>query len=290
MLNLCRDTRQQVRDAAITNIFRSISIPDYRPHLDGLMPLQSAVLEVVAALKLEVPGAASAVLKCKDVPSVYAPGAVDKMLAAYPHPMRLSHNCPAPGNFGSAEPLRKTATVNFLKVVRDVVPALRTFAQIVEGYRGALLAEFGIAFARSLDELHAEENFDLALLRASFRLVLKMARSHLLCRRSLARARRPPHIGHSLLVPDDLVRDLGKTLHLDSRPYELDLPIRFHKESRLAHQQSCSSLQQPVGADHAPLPTPPELRFDGDFDRQAEGAMHGTTVEVAEVGRERFAY
>ncbi|GAA5880385.1 hypothetical protein JCM1840_006198 [Sporobolomyces johnsonii] len=72
LLNLCRDARQQVRDAAITNIFRSVSMygttrsrqtPDYRPDIDGLMPLQSAVLEVVAALKLdEVPGAASAVL------------------------------------------------------------------------------------------------------------------------------------------------------------------------------------------------------------------------------------
>ncbi|GAA5873054.1 hypothetical protein JCM1840_007309 [Sporobolomyces johnsonii] len=303
--------------------------PDYRPDIDGLMPLQSAVLEVVAVLKLdEVPGAASAVLsdlsdyltlafvapfesepgpgtasrihrpqsvtyialakevmphvlwlfqKYKDDPSVYEPGAVDKMLAAYALPMRLKHSCPAPGKFGSAEPLWKTATVNFLKVVRDVVPALRTFGaelplasfvavwrQIVEGYRGALLAETGIAFARSLDELHAEENFDLALLLSLEQDVL-------------------PHIGHSL-VPDDLIRDLGKTLQLASRLYELDLPIHFPKESRF------SSLQQPVGADHTPPPTPPEPRFDGDFDRQAKGAMHGTTVEVAEVGRERFAY
>ncbi|GAA5889844.1 hypothetical protein JCM5296_002361 [Sporobolomyces johnsonii] len=275
LLNLCRDTRQEVRNAAITNVLRSISIPDYRPHLDGLMLLQSAVLEVVAALKLEVPGAASAVLsispshsrslrrsrasraparragstgrsvtyislaeeamphvfwlfqKCKDVPSVYAPGAVDKILAAYAHPMRLSHTCPAPGKFGSAEPW-------------DVVPALRTFAQIVQGYRGALLAEL-----RSLDELHAEENFDLALL-------LSLEQDDLLTLATLS------------LVPDDLIRDLGKTLvHLASRLYELDLPIRFPEESRLAHQQSFSSLQQPVGADHTPPPTPPELRFDG---------------------------
>lgn len=37
--------------------------PDYRADVDGLMPLQSAVLEVVAVIKLDdVPGAASAVL------------------------------------------------------------------------------------------------------------------------------------------------------------------------------------------------------------------------------------
>ncbi|GAA5936680.1 hypothetical protein JCM1841_000223 [Sporobolomyces salmonicolor] len=308
--------------------------PDYRPDIDGLMPLQSAVLEVVAVLKLdEIPGATSAVLsdlseyltlafvapfksepgpgtasrihrpqsvtyialakevmphvlwlfqKYKDDPSVYEQGAVEKMLAAYALPMHLKHDCPAPGKFGSAEPLWKTATVNFLKVVRDVVPALRTFGselplasfvaiwrQIVEGYRGALLAETGIAFARSLDELHAEENFDLALLLSLEQDVL-------------------PHIGHSP-VPDDLIRDLGKTLQLASRLYELDLPIHLGKESPVAHQQSFSSLQ-PVGADYTPPPTPPEPRFDGDFDRQVKGAMHGTTVEVAEVGRERFAY
>lgn len=37
--------------------------PDYRPDVDGLMPLQSAVLEVVAVIKLDdVPGSAAAVL------------------------------------------------------------------------------------------------------------------------------------------------------------------------------------------------------------------------------------
>lgn len=37
--------------------------PDYRPDIDGLMPLQSAVLEVIAVIKLDdVPGSAAAVL------------------------------------------------------------------------------------------------------------------------------------------------------------------------------------------------------------------------------------
>jgi hypothetical protein len=36
--------------------------PDYRPDIDSLTPLQAAILEVVAVIKLEVPGAASAVL------------------------------------------------------------------------------------------------------------------------------------------------------------------------------------------------------------------------------------
>ncbi|GAA5864406.1 hypothetical protein JCM1840_000484 [Sporobolomyces johnsonii] len=175
-------------------------------------------------------------------------------------PMPPNHNCPAPGKFGSAKPLWKTATVNFLKVVRDVVPAfanvclsfVAVWRQIVEGYRGALLAEMCVLLLVSLEQ-------DVL-----------------------------PHIGHSL-VPDDLIRDLGKMLQLASRLYELDLPIRFLKESRLAHQQGFSSLQQPVGADHTPLPTPPELRFDGTFDRQAKGAMHDHEPEHHEPERYRVA-
>ncbi|GAA5879714.1 hypothetical protein JCM1840_006836 [Sporobolomyces johnsonii] len=67
---------------------------------------------------------------------------------------------------------------------------------------------------------------------------------------------------------------------------QLDLPIRFQKESRPAHKQSFSSLQQPVGADHTPPPTPPEPRVDGDFDRQAKARC---TAEDHEPERCRVA-
>ena len=36
--------------------------PDYRPDIDTLTPVQASILEVLAAIKLEIPGAASAVL------------------------------------------------------------------------------------------------------------------------------------------------------------------------------------------------------------------------------------
>jgi hypothetical protein len=86
--------------------------------------------------------------------------------------MSLKHDCPPPAKFGSAEPLWKTATVNFLKATKDVVAALKEFGsgasssslkpesdandrsaelseesyvsiweQVVEGFSGALLAE-----------------------------------------------------------------------------------------------------------------------------------------------------
>ncbi|GAA5902486.1 Mon2p [Sporobolomyces salmoneus] len=305
--------------------------PDYRADIDGLMPLQSAILEVVAVIKLdEVPGAASAVLsdlseyltlaylapfeaqpdgsgrfkqaqqvtfialtkevmphvlwlyqKYRDDSSIYEQGAVEKMLSAYALPMRLKHDCPSPAKFGSAEPLWKTATVAFLKGVRDVVATLREIGidlplerfvgiwrAIVEGFRGALLAESGSNVHPSLETLHEEENFDLSLLLTLEQDVL-------------------PHVGSSL-VPDELIRTLGKTLQLASRLYELDVP-RARRERTLAHKRSFTSSIVSID-DFTPPPTPPEPRFDSDSDRQAKEFVRGTTVEVVEVGRERFAY
>lgn len=43
--------------------------------------------------------------------------------------MRLKHGCPAPAKFGSAEPLWKTAMVNYLKAVRDVVSGIETLGE-----------------------------------------------------------------------------------------------------------------------------------------------------------------
>ncbi|BGP35773.1 Endocytosis and vacuole integrity protein [Rhodotorula toruloides] len=278
--------------------------PDYRADVDGLMPLQSAVLEVVAVIKLDdIPGAASAVLsdlseylklafvapfetsppsgmgggqrvtyvalakeimphvqwlyrKYSDESSVYEQGAVERMLQAYTLPMRLKHDCPAPAKFGSAEPLWKTATVNYLKAVRDVVTALGTldlpsqteeaiWTQLVEGFAEALLASSRDSATQRGADLHREEEFDLALLASLEHDVL-------------------PHLG-SPRVPDDLVRRLAKALQLASRLYRLDLP-------------------DPSADAHI------EPRFILDFDEQVEGEMFGTTVEIVDNRKERFAY
>ena len=96
-----------------------------------------------------------------------------------------------------------------------------------------------------------------------------------------------PHLGASL-VPDELIRSIGKTLQLASRLYELDVP-RLRRDRALAHKRSFASSID-LQDQYTPPPTPPEPRFDPDFDEQAKGVIHGTTVEVVEVGRERFAY
>ncbi|GAA5930374.1 hypothetical protein JCM10213_001074 [Rhodosporidiobolus nylandii] len=297
--------------------------PDYRADIDGLSPLQACILEVVAVIKLDdVPGAAAAVLadlahyvklafvapfestptvgvpgrakvpqqvtyialtkevmphvqwlfrKYRDDVSVYEQGAVQKMLEAYALPMRLKHDCPPPAKFGSAEPLWKTATVNYLKGIKDVVGGLQKLSselpaaslvaiweEIVDGFAGALLADAGSFFSASAD-LQKEENFDLALLASLEGDIL-------------------PHIG-STAVPDRLIRRLAKTLQIASRLYQLDYP----------YSTSPADLLSPTSEDTPPA-TPPEPRFDLDFDRQVKGEMHGTTVEVVEVGRERFSY
>lgn len=41
--------------------------------------------------------------------------------------MKLKHDCPAPSKYSSDELLWKTASVNFLKAVRDCVPSLKKF-------------------------------------------------------------------------------------------------------------------------------------------------------------------
>ncbi|SGY81478.1 BQ5605_C009g05501 [Microbotryum silenes-dioicae] len=311
--------------------------PDFRPDIDSLTPLQAAILEVVAVIKLEVPGAASAVLsdlseyltyafvasfdrepeammgaKGKGRPTqrityvalskevmphvywlyqryredvtVYDQGAVEMMLAAYAIPLRLKHDCPASAKFSSAEPLWKTATVNFLKAVKDCVAAFRSFGdsvlvehyegvwrQIVNGFRGALLAESAqhVSASSKRVNLHSEENFDLALLATIEQDVL-------------------PFIGHAL-VPDDLIRRLGKSLQQASRLYELDLidPTNDQDPS----SRSRSSMRSVDDELSSTASSMKETRFDNDFDRQAQtGEMHGTTAECVGVGRERFAY
>lgn len=87
--------------------------------------------------------------------------------------MKLKHDCPAPSKYGTDELLWKTATISFLRAVRDCVVMMEKFSdrsssvlsswntctdyvtgaeistinfegiwrQIIEGFRGALLAD-----------------------------------------------------------------------------------------------------------------------------------------------------
>ncbi|KAM0789810.1 hypothetical protein ACM66B_006661 [Microbotryomycetes sp. NB124-2] len=203
----------------------------------------------------------------KDDALVYEQGAVEKMLQAYSMPMRLKYVCPAPSKYGSAEALWKTATVNFLKAVKECVNSLSTlgdslpkssfegiWTQIIDGFKGALLADVNLAIDQSYEDSRLEENFDLSLLVSLEQDVL-------------------PSAGREG-VPDELLRRLAKCLQVASRLYSLNLP-------------GIDGPTLPDGLDAEPE----ETRFSTDFDVLATGRdLFGTTAEIIEVRRERFSY
>ena len=103
-----------------------------------------------------------------------------------------------------------------------------------------------------------------------------------------------PYVG-SELVPDDLLRRLGKCLQIGSKLYDLNLPEAHDSFAYLTSPpltprvlEDGQSDQIDVGIDdHDEI----ETRFDADFDRQATGKdLRGTTADIVEVERERFAY
>ena len=136
----------------------------------------------------------------------------------------------------------------------------------------------------TLDEAHAEENFDLALLGTC---PCVLGRADVVCLAdtviiavSLEKDVLPHLGGHR--VPDTLIRRLGKALQRASKLYELDLPeLLSHDVVRPDDADDTETLKDDRF----------ETRFDGDFDRLATGDdLFGTTAEVVAVGRERFAY
>lgn len=91
--------------AILKSILTYSQSPDYRPDVDGLMPLQSAILEVIAVIKLdEVPGAASAVLSDLS----------DYLTLAY----TSSFECPPDGSGR----FKQSQTVTFVALTKEVMP------------------------------------------------------------------------------------------------------------------------------------------------------------------------
>lgn len=145
-------------------------------------------------------------MKYKDCPEIYSDGSLEAVLSAYSIPMKLKYDCPAPSKFGQDPPLWKTATECFLNIVKECAGRIQSFGdvisddrvegiwyQILDIYRGALLADCTPAMFFSLAEQEAEENFDLALLAT---LEIDII----------------PHLGADKRVPDRLIYGFGKCL------------------------------------------------------------------------------
>ena len=61
--------------------------------------------------------------------------------------MKLKYDCPAPSKYGSDDPLWKTATVDFLTIVRDCFPAL---SKLKAGQQSPIRHSFAVALAHPL--------------------------------------------------------------------------------------------------------------------------------------------
>ncbi|KII84914.1 hypothetical protein PLICRDRAFT_179240 [Plicaturopsis crispa FD-325 SS-3] len=205
---------------------------------------------------------------------IYTDGTLEAVLSAYSIPIKLKYDCPAPSKFGKDLPLWKTATTNFLKIVKEAASQLKTldtdipddriegiWRQVIDVFRGGILADCSAVENMSLEEQESEENFDLALI-ASLEIDVI------------------PHMGDPR-VPDNLVIQLAKVLHQGSRLFE--------------------SFIGPEGASPSPSPVSPKL----DGQRSKHSSNDSSDFEkvdiekIREIGRtesgplaprERFSY
>ncbi|KAJ7641694.1 hypothetical protein FB45DRAFT_900796 [Roridomyces roridus] len=168
----------------------------------------------IAIAKKTMPMLVELFLRFKDREEIYKDGTIESALSAYSIPVKLKYDCPPASKFGHDLPLWKTATSNFLKIVKECTVPIQTLGdaisdehiegiwrQILDVFRGGILADCSTAEAFSLEVQEAEENFDLALIGA---LEIDVV----------------PHLGDKR-VPDSLVGMLAKVLHQGSRLYEV---------------------------------------------------------------------
>ncbi|KAG6844369.1 hypothetical protein H0H87_007445 [Tephrocybe sp. NHM501043] len=185
----------------------------------------------IAISKKTLPMLVELFIRFKLDPAVYLDGTLEAVLSAYSIPVKLKYDCPAPSKFGNDPPLWKTATTSFLRIVKECAaqinklgpdtPADRIesiWRQVLDVFRGGILADCSAADSFPLDVQEAEENFDLALIAS---LEIDVA----------------PHLGDSC-VPDHLISQLATILHHGSRLHEtvLETDIADSFSPELSHK------------------------------------------------------
>ncbi|KAK2460493.1 hypothetical protein APHAL10511_007499 [Amanita phalloides] len=149
----------------------------------------------------------------KDSVNVYMDGTVEALLSAYSIPIKMKYECPAPSKFGNDAPLWKTATECFLRIVKECAVQMEQldseisneqiefiWRQILDVFRGGILADCSPAETFALEVQEAEESFDLSLISA---LEIDVV----------------PYLGRDR-IPDYLVSQLGAILQQGSRLYK----------------------------------------------------------------------
>ncbi|KAG8741300.1 hypothetical protein FRC12_015712 [Ceratobasidium sp. 428] len=182
----------------------AFDVPDPNPGLGSGRPPRRVTY--IALAKRVMPILVEIYGRFKSSPDIYQDGTLDSVLSAYSIPIKLKYDCPAPSKFGNDPPLWKTATTCVLQVIKDSTLELAKFdetvtdnrvetiwRQIVDVFRGGLLADCSAAESLPLDVQDAEENFDLALL-------------------STLEVDVVPHLGGAR-VPDYVITQLARILH-----------------------------------------------------------------------------
>ncbi|KAI1793675.1 hypothetical protein LXA43DRAFT_971708 [Ganoderma leucocontextum] len=190
---------------------------DIQPALFSGLPSASKVprstvnrVTYIALSKKTLPLLVDLYLRFKSDASIYADGTIETLFAAYSIPIKLKYECPAPSKFGNDQPLWRTATTSFLKIVKECGPQTRQlhsdipadriegiWRQVVDTFRGGILADCSAVEHLPLDLQEAEENFDLSLV-ASLEIDVV------------------PYVGESS-VPDYIISQLARVLHQGSR-------------------------------------------------------------------------
>ncbi|KAG0149101.1 hypothetical protein CROQUDRAFT_74492 [Cronartium quercuum f. sp. fusiforme G11] len=235
----------------------------------------STHVSYVAICKEAQPRLVKLYAEFRSLPDIYNTGATSQLFRSFAVPLRLKYKCPTSFKFGKALPLWKTATASFLSIVRGCLPSLMriecdvdsvafkdVWAQLVETFSVALVANCGFAQTFELNQRHAEENFDLALIGSLEVDVL-------------------PHLG-ACGVPDAVISSLAKALQESSRLYNLSLPV--------SPSTTSSSPYSPIELTNGEQIPYKETRFLPDFGIQAKENVFGTSAETMVKPHERFAY
>ncbi|KAJ6523337.1 hypothetical protein B0H19DRAFT_1201883 [Mycena capillaripes] len=212
----------------------------------------------IALAKKTMPMLVDLFLRFKEREEIFVDGTIEAVLSAYSIPVKLKYDCPPASKFGHDLPLWKTATSNFLKIVKECVPHMQTLGsvipdehiegiwrQVLDVFRGGILADCSATEAFPLEKQEEEENFDLALIGA---LEIDVV----------------PHLGEKR-VTDLLVAQLAKVLQQGSRLYEAELASNPHS---------------PVSSSSREFE---KIEMDGQYE-------NGSTQSGALLPRERFSY
>ncbi|THU96822.1 hypothetical protein K435DRAFT_722517 [Dendrothele bispora CBS 962.96] len=227
----------------------------------------------IALSKKTMPTLVDLCLEFKNRLEIYTDGTLEAVLSAYSIPVKLKYDCPAPSKHGKDQPLWKTATTSFLRIVRECAPQVKEFShdisderiegiwrQVIDVFRGGILADCTAAESLPLHVQEEEENFDLALIAA---LEIDVV----------------PHLGDRRL-PDSIVTQLAKVLAQGSRLYDTD--------SRLFDNSRSRTPDLPNGNDERGGLSPISQSYVKVDIEKHYG--HGSTDLGALLPRERFSY